>query len=640
MTAATRPTGPAARPGSERPVEREGETLLRFVVCGSVDDGKSTLVGRLLYECGQLYADQLDALTTSSGPAGLTGSELDFASLLDGLAAEREQGITIDVAYRFFATPKRRFIVADAPGHEQYTRNMVTGASTADLAVILVDARKGVLPQTRRHTHLVALLGVGDVILAVNKLDLAGYEQNVYQAIAAGYTQFAAAAGIRTVTAIPCCATRGENVASASTNTPWYRGPSLVEALEAANTREDHHAAPFRLAVQLLNRPQPGFRGLSGQITSGSISSGDRVRIAPSGAESAVARIITYDGELPSASAGQAVTITLTDEIDVGRGDLVTSAREPVQVASQLELDVVWMAQQPMLPGRQYLVKLATRTVPGRLSAPEYRLNINTLERLPAATLSLNEIGACVLTLEQPVPFEPYRTSRQLGGLILIDRVTNDTVAAGMIRTAVEGSQNIRWQHLDVTKASRSALNSHKPAAIWLTGLSGAGKSTIANLVEGQLHAAGVRTYLLDGDNIRHGLSRDLGFTDPDRIENMRRVAEVAKLMVDAGLIVLVAFISPFTQERAAARAMFEPDEFIEVHVDAPLEVVQARDTKGLYAKARAGELSNLTGVDSPYEAPIEPDVSLQTAQRTPEECAHAVIAELRNRGLIEHSTP
>jgi bifunctional enzyme CysN/CysC len=615
---------------------QERKDLLRFITCGSVDDGKSTLIGRLLYESKMIFEDQLAALAADSRTMGTRGGDLDFALLVDGLSAEREQGITIDVAYRFFATEKRKFIVADTPGHEQYTRNMVTGASTADLAVTLVDARKGVQTQTRRHTHLFALLGIRRVVLAVNKIDLVDYSQEVFERIEREYREFAGRIGLEDITCIPMSAVHGDNVVRRSDATPWYRGPTLLGHLESVPVGEDLAARPFRMPVQWVSRPSADFRGFAGVVSSGSIRVGQTVRVLPSGRQSAVARILVGDVDAVAASAGQSITLTLTDEIDVSRGDVIATSDAPPQVADQFEATIVWMQEQPLLQGRSYLMRIGTNTVPATVSPIKYKLNVNTLEHVAARTLELNDIGVCALELGQPVVFEPYADSHDLGGFILIDRVSNATVGAGLLHFALRRSQNVHWQALDVDKASRASLKGQRPCVIWFTGLSGAGKSTIANLVEKQLHALGRHTYLLDGDNVRHGLNKDLGFTDADRVENIRRVAEVARLMVDAGLIVLVSFISPFRSERRMARDLLREGEFLEVFVDTPIEIAERRDPKGLYKKARRGELRNFTGVDSPYEMPEHPDVRVDTTQVSAEQAARVILERLGNVGVID----
>jgi bifunctional enzyme CysN/CysC len=614
----------------------EREDLLRFITCGSVDDGKSTLIGRLLWESQLIFEDQLAALERDSRAGGTNNGDLDFALLLDGLAAEREQGITIDVAYRFFATRGRKFIVADTPGHEQYTRNMVTGASTADCAVILLDARKGVLTQTRRHSHLVALLGIKDVALAVNKIDLVGYSADRFREIEDDYRAFAAGIGLERITCIPVSALHGDNVVERGESLGWYAGPSLLDYLERVEVDlERMERRPFRLPVQLVLRPDAEFRGFAGTIAGGTLRPGDRVRALPSGRESTVERVVTYDGDLDVAVAGQAVTVTLADEIDVSRGDVIAAADTPPGVADQFEATVVWMSEEPMLRGRSYLMRLGPKLVTATVAPLKHKVNVNSLEKVAATRLELNEIGVVDLELDQPVAFEPYTESREGGGFVLIDRITNDTVGAGMIRFALRRAANVGWQAIDVDKHARARLKGQRPCVLWLTGLSGAGKSTIANLLETELHRRGLHTYLLDGDNVRHGLSKDLGFTAADRVENVRRVAEVARMMSDAGLIVIVSFISPFRSERRMARALMDDGEFLEVFVDTPLEVAEARDRKGLYAKARRGEIVNFTGVDSPYEAPERPEVHLDTTAEPAEASAQRVLDALAERGLL-----
>jgi bifunctional enzyme CysN/CysC len=609
------------------------KNLLRFITCGSVDDGKSTLIGRLLYDSKMLFEDQLSAVESDSRKFGTQGENIDFALLVDGLAAEREQGITIDVAYRFFSTDRRKFIVADTPGHEQYTRNMVTGASTADVAILMVDARKGILPQTRRHSYLVSLIGIRHIIVAVNKMDLIDYSEKTYNEIVEEYSAFAKKIGVTSITFIPMSAFKGDNIASQSEAMPWYRGTTLMgylESVEIDEQRLQKHA--FRMPVQWVNRPNLDFRGFSGQLSSGVIRPGAKLRVLPSGKESTVARIVTQDGDLEQAVAGQSVTITLTDEIDVSRGDVLVESANPAEVAKQFETTMVWMHEEPLMPGRTYLMKVGTKTVSATVMEIKYQVNINTMEHLAAKHLDLNGIGVCTVSLDQPIAFDKYLDNADMGGFILIDRLTNNTVGAGMISFALRRSQNIIMQHVDVAKKARSQQKSQKPCVIWLTGLSGAGKSTIANLVEKKLFAMGQHTYLLDGDNVRHGLNKDLGFKDEDRVENIRRVSEVAKLMVDAGLIVISAFISPFRAERAMAREMMEEGEFVEVFVNASLESAEKRDVKGLYRKARRGELKNFTGIDSPYEAPKTAECVLDTDNLTAEESADQVI-----RYLVEH---
>jgi bifunctional enzyme CysN/CysC len=614
----------------------EHKSLLRFITCGSVDDGKSTLIGRLLYESKMLFEDQLTALEADSKKVGTQGGELDFALLVDGLAAEREQGITIDVAYRFFSTDRRKFIVADTPGHEQYTRNMVTGASTADCAIILIDARRGVLVQTKRHSYLVSLLGIKRVVLAINKLDLMGYSEKVYNDIVEQYTAFAKHLAIKDITPIPMSALRGDNIIERSNNTPWYHGSTLMGYLETVEIDEEvMQESPFRFPVQWVNRPDQNFRGYAGTVASGRINRGDKIRALPSGRESVVDRIVAFGGDLSSAVAGQSVTLTLEDELDISRGDMITYAAAPAEVASQFEATVVWMAEEAMLPGRPYLLKIGSKTVSATITEPKYKVNVNTLEQLPAKKLELNEIGVCNIATDRPLAFDAYKDNRETGGFILIDRISNATVAAGMLDFALRRSHNIHMQHVDVDKAARSAMKGQKACVLWFTGLSGAGKSTIANLVEKKLHAMGRHTYLLDGDNVRHGLNKDLGFTDEDRVENIRRVAETSRLMVDAGLIVITAFISPFRAERRMARTALEDGEFIEVFVDTPLDVAETRDPKGLYRKARRGELKNFTGIDSPYEAPEAPEIYLDTTRMSSEEAADQVLASLAKAGMI-----
>jgi len=615
--------------------QHEHKSLLRFITCGSVDDGKSTLIGRLLYDSKMIFEDQLAALEADSKKVGTQGGDIDFALLVDGLAAEREQGITIDVAYRFFSTDKRKFIVADTPGHEQYTRNMVTGASTADLAVILIDARKGVLVQTRRHSYLVSLLGIRKVVLAINKMDLVDYSKEVFERIVAEYTAFAERIGLRDIVAIPVSGLKGDNITACSAHTPWYHGPILMAWLETVEIEEDAKSRPFRFPVQWVNRPNLDFRGFAGTVASGTIRKGEKIRVLPSARESTVTRIVTMDGDLDHAIAGQAVTLTLADEIDISRGDVIAKPENLPGVADQFEATVIWMAADAMLPGRPYWLKIGNKQVAATITEPKYKVNVNTLEHLAAKKLELNEIGICNLSIDQPVAFDPYVENRATGSFILIDRLTNATVGAGLLHFALRRSQNIHWQALDVNKRSRAEAKHQKPAILWFTGLSGAGKSTIANLVDKQLLALGKHTYLLDGDNVRHGLNRDLGFTDEDRVENIRRVAEVSRLMVDAGLIVLVSFISPFRAERRMARNLVEAGEFFEVHVDTPLAVAEDRDVKGLYKKARRGELKHFTGIDSPYEAPEHPEIYIDTTQATPEHAADVIVDALKKAGVL-----
>jgi bifunctional enzyme CysN/CysC len=609
--------------------QHESKPLLRFITCGSVDDGKSTLIGRLLYDSKRLFDDQLAALSADSRRHGTRGGEIDYALLLDGLAAEREQGITIDVAYRYFDTEKRKFIVADCPGHEQYTRNMATGASTADAAVVLVDARKGLLTQTHRHSYIVSLLGIRHVVLAVNKMDLVAFDQGVFDAIAADYRALAGRLGIASVTCIPLSALDGDNLSSRSARTPWYDGPALLEHLEDIDVQAHDAVTGLRLPVQWVNRPHQNFRGYAGTIAAGEVRPGDEIVVLPSSRRSRVAQVLGPDGEVASAHAGQAVTLTLADEIDISRGDVIAAAGDPPEAADQFAAHLLWMADAALLPGRPYWLKIGARTVSATVSEIKHRVDVNTQEHLAAKRLELNEVGYCNLSLDEPVAFAPYAQNRALGGFILIDRQTNATVGAGTLDFALRRAGNVHWQHVDVDKAARSRLKGQQPRVLWFTGLSGAGKSTIANLVDKRLHALGYHSFLLDGDNVRHGLNRDLGFTDEDRVENIRRVAEVAKLMTDAGLIVLVSFISPFRAERRMARDRFAEEEFIEIFVDVPLELAEARDVKGLYRKARAGLIPNFTGIDSPYEAPEHPDVHLRAGEQTPEQLARQVLAAL-----------
>ncbi len=610
--------------------QHQHKTMLRFITCGSVDDGKSTLIGRLLYDSKMIFEDQLDALAADSKKVGTQGQEIDFALLVDGLAAEREQGITIDVAYRFFNTEKRKFIVADTPGHEQYTRNMVTGASTADLAVILIDARKGVLTQTRRHSYLAHLIGIRNIVLAVNKMDLVDYSQEVFDTIVGEYTDFAKSIGIESFTAMPISGFKGDNIIAPSPNTPWYKGPNLIEHLETVEVNSAVDAAkPFRMPVQWVNRPNLDFRGFSGLIATGAVKPGDAVRVLPSGKTSTVTRIVTLDGDLDQAVAGQSVTICFADEIDCSRGDVIALADNPPQTADQFETTIVWMNDEPLQVGRAYWLKLGTQVVSATVQTPKYTVNVNTMEHMAAKTLDLNAIGVAELTTDKQIVFEPYADNRALGGFILIDKITNATVAAGMLHFSLRRAQNVHWQALDISREAHASLKNQKPAVLWFTGLSGSGKSTIANLVEKKLHRMNRHTFLLDGDNVRHGLNKDLGFTEADRIENIRRVGEVAKLMADAGLIVITAFISPFKAEREMVRSMLPEGEFFEVFIDTPLSVAEERDVKGLYKKARSGDLKNFTGIDSPYEAPARPEVRIDTTKVTPEEAAQMIVDAL-----------
>jgi len=614
--------------------QHETKGLLRFITCGSVDDGKSTLIGRLLHDSKGLFVDQLAALASDSRRHGTQGDGIDYALLLDGLAAEREQGITIDVAYRYFSTDKRKFIVADCPGHEQYTRNMATGASTADLAVVLVDARKGLLTQTRRHSYIVSLFGIRHVVLAVNKMDLVQHDRAVFDGIVAGYRELAAQLGIEHVTAIPLSALHGDNLLQRSPAMPWYAGPTLLDHLETVDIGGSGAGVGFRLPVQWVNRPDRtdegrNFRGFAGTIAAGEVKPGDPVVALPSGRRSIVARIVTASGDLDIARTGQAVTLTLADEVDISRGDVIASAQRPPQVADQFAAHLLWMGEQPLLPGRPYWLKLGTRTVSATVTEIKHKIDVNTQDHLAAKHLELNEVAYCNLHLDQAVAFEAYRDNRELGAFILIDRQSNATVAAGTLDFALRRAGNIHWQHVDVDKAARARSKAQVPRCLWFTGLSGAGKSAIANLVEKKLHALGHHTYILDGDNVRHGLNKDLGFTDEDRVENIRRVAEVARLMVDAGLVVLVSFISPFRAERRMARELFHDGEFVEVFVDTPLAVAERRDVKGLYAKARAGQIPNFTGIDSPYEVPEAAELRLDTVAESAEVLAERVVAYL-----------
>ncbi|MCB1458291.1 MAG: sulfate adenylyltransferase subunit CysN [Nitratireductor sp.] len=618
----------------------EEKSLLRFITCGSVDDGKSTLIGRMLFESKMIFEDQLTALQSDSARFGTQGEGIDFALLVDGLASEREQGITIDVAYRFFSTDRRKFIVADTPGHEQYTRNMATGASTADLAIILIDARKGILTQTRRHSYIVSLLGIRHVVLAVNKMDAVDYSREVHEKIVSDYAVFAAGLGKDgkppfDIVAIPVSALKGDNIVEPSANMDWYHGPVLLSHLETVKVDDLAESQPFRLPIQWVNRPDSSFRGFAGQIASGAISPGDRIRVQPSGRESTVARIVTLDGDLERAVAGQSVTLTLNDEIDISRGDVVSSALSPAEVADQFETTLLWMADEPMLPGRPYLLKIGTKTLLATITAPKYQVNVNTFEHVAATKLELNEIGVCNIATDRQIAFDPYDQNRETGGFILIDRMTNATVGMGLVHFALRRSANIHWQAMEVDRLRRAELKNQKPVVLWFTGLSGSGKSTIANLLEKKLAGLGHHTYLLDGDNVRHGLNRDLGFTDADRVENIRRVAEVSKLMADAGLITLVSFISPFRSERRMARELMPEGEFIEVFVDTPLELAEQRDVKGLYKKARAGEIRNFTGIDSPYEPPEAAEIHVRTADMAAEDAASMIFDALVARKII-----
>ena len=613
----------------------EHKSMLRFITCGSVDDGKSSLIGRLLYESKLIYEDQLAALEVDSARMGTQGGKLDLALLVDGLAAEREQGITIDVAYRYFSTDKRKFIVADTPGHEQYTRNMVTGASTAEVAVILLDARKGILNQTRRHSYLCALLGIRHFVVAVNKMDLVDYSQEVFDRTEADYRELAKTLGIEGISCVPVSALIGDNVISASEAMPWYKGPPLLALLEQLDVDQAESAKPFRLPVQWVSRPDSEFRGFAGLLVAGTLQPGDEVVVLPGGSQSRVKAVFGPEGNLSQAVAGQSITVTLTDEVDVSRGDVIAPKDARLKIADQFRAHVVWMHEQPMFPGRPYLMKIGARTVTAVLEIPRHKVNIETFDKLATRTLGLNDIGVCNISLEQSIPFDPYKENRDTGGFILIDRLTNDTIGAGTLDFALWRSDNVRWQHLDVNKKARAEMKGQSPCVLWFTGRPGAGKSTIANLLEKRLHAQGRHTYLLDGDNVRHGLNHDLGFTDADRVENIRRVAEVAKLLADAGLIVIVSFISPFRMERQMVRDALDKDEFVEIFVDTPLEEAERRDPKGLYAKARKGDFKHFTGIDSAYEPPLTPELHIKTQECTAEEAADSILHELQHRGRL-----
>lgn len=616
--------------------KHENKSLLRFITCGSVDDGKSTLIGRLLYDSKMIFEDQLASLEADSKKVGTQGENIDFALLVDGLAAEREQGITIDVAYRFFATDKRKFIVADTPGHEQYTRNMATGASTADVAILMIDARKGILTQTRRHAFITTLLGIRRLVLAVNKMDLVGYDETVFNDIVDDFYTFAdELATDLEVQPIPMSALAGINITSRSDETGWYEGPALMKYLENVPVGDRRRNAAFRMPVQWVNRPNLDFRGFSGQIASGTIRPGDQVKSMPSGKQSTIARIVTADGDLPEAIAGQSVTLTLADEIDASRGDALVAADDPAEVSDQFQVRILWMSEAPLLPGRRYLLKIGAKTVTATVNAPKYGIDVNTLSDMPAKTLELNQIGVTTISIDQPIAFDPYDVNRNMGGFILIDRMSNDTVGLGLIDFALRRASNIHWQAMDVNRDALAEQKAQRPAVLWFTGLSGSGKSTIANALQKRLFALGKHTFNLDGDNVRHGLNRDLGFTDADRVENIRRVANVAKLMSDAGLITLVSFISPFRSERQMARGLMTDGEFIEIHVDTPLEVAEQRDVKGLYKKARAGEIKNFTGISSPYEPPQNPELRIDTVDRSPEDAAEEILNYLRENGFL-----
>jgi bifunctional enzyme CysN/CysC len=616
--------------------KHEDKSLLRFITCGSVDDGKSTLIGRLLYDSKMIFEDQLASLEADSKRVGTQGQNIDFALLVDGLAAEREQGITIDVAYRFFATDKRKFIVADTPGHEQYTRNMATGASTADVAILMIDARKGILTQTRRHSFITTLLGIRRLVLAVNKMDLVDYRQQVFDDIVDDFYDFAdELATDLEVQAIPMSALAGINITERSSETDWYDGPSLMEYLETVPIGDKRIGAPFRMPVQWVNRPNLDFRGFSGQIAAGKVRPGDRIKTLPSGRQSTIARIVTAGGDLDEAVAGQSVTLTLADEVDSSRGDVIVSADDPAEVSDQFQARILWMSDTPLLPGRRYLLKIGAKTVTATINAPKYGIDVNTLNDMPAKTLELNQIGVTTLSLDQAIAFDPYDDNREMGGFILVDRQTNDTVGLGLIDFALRRASNIHWQAIDIDRATLAEQKGQKPAVLWFTGLSGSGKSTIANALQKRLFALGKHTFILDGDNVRHGLNRDLGFTDADRVENVRRVANVARLMTDAGLITLVSFISPFRDERQMARGLMAENEFIEIHVDTPLAVAESRDVKGLYKKARAGEIKHFTGIDSPYEAPQNPELRINTVSQSPEDAAEEILGYLKEKGFL-----
>jgi bifunctional enzyme CysN/CysC len=616
--------------------KHENKSLLRFITCGSVDDGKSTLIGRLLYDSKMIFEDQLASLEADSKKVGTQGENIDFALLVDGLAAEREQGITIDVAYRFFATDKRKFIVADTPGHEQYTRNMATGASTADVAILMIDARKGILTQTRRHAFITTLLGIRRLVLAVNKMDLVDYDETIFNDIVDDFYAFAdELATDLEIQPIPMSALAGVNITSRSDETDWYDGPALMEYLENVPVGDKRRGAPFRMPVQWVNRPNLDFRGFSGQIASGTVKPGDRVKSMPSGKQSTIERIVTADGDLQEAVAGQSITLTLADEIDASRGDAIVTADDPTEVSDQFQVRILWMNESPLLPGRRYLLKIGAKTVTATVNAPKYGIDVNTLSDVPAKTLELNQIGVTTISLDQPITFDPYDVNRNLGGFILIDRMSNDTVGLGLIDFALRRASNIHWQAMDVDRDALAGQKGQKPAVLWFTGLSGSGKSTIANALQKRLFALGKHSFSLDGDNVRHGLNRDLGFTDADRVENIRRVANVAKLMSDAGLITLVSFISPFRAERQMARNMMEDGEFIEIHVDTPLEIAEQRDVKGLYKKARSGEIKNFTGISSPYEPPVKPELRIDTVNRSPEDAAEEILDYLKEHGFL-----
>ncbi|OAF19269.1 sulfate adenylyltransferase subunit CysN [Bradyrhizobium neotropicale] len=619
----------------EFPVDAQRKDLLRFLTCGSVDDGKSTLIGRLLHDSKLIFEDQLSSLAADSKRHGTTGDDIDLALLVDGLEAEREQGITIDAAHRFFSTPRRSFIVADTPGHEQYTRNMATGASTADLAVLLIDARKGLLAQTRRHSLICSLLGIRHVVLAVNKVDLISYQSEIFVRIDDEYRAFAEQLGFSSIASIPVSARYGDNVTKVSGNTPWYRGPSLLDYLETTDVTGDAIQSPFRFPVQWVNRPHLDFRGYAGTLASGTINAGDPIVVANSGKVSKVKELLTAEGAQTSAQAGDAITITLADELDIARGDLLISPDSPPEVSDQFAAHVIWMSDQQLVPGRSYLARIGTRTTPVTITGIKYKIDVNTREHLAARTLGLNDIAFCNLSTDIPVAFDPYGQNRKTGSFIVIDRLTNHTLGAGMIAFGLRRAANVPWQATLIGKSERAAQKHQKPAIIWFTGLSGAGKSTIANIVERRLHAGGHHTMMLDGDNLRHGLSRDLGFTEADRVENIRRAGETAKLLVDAGLIVLCSFISPYRAERDMVRRLVSDGEFIEIFVDTPIDECARRDPKGLYAKAKAGKIKNFTGFDAPYEPPTTPEVHLQTIGQQPDQLADQIVKKLAALGIV-----
>ncbi len=613
----------------------ERKSMLRFITCGSVDDGKSTLIGRLLYDSKMLYDDQISALESDTKKHGTQGEKIDFALLVDGLAAEREQGITIDVAYRFFSTEKRKFIVADTPGHEQYTRNMATGASTADVAVILIDARRGMLTQTRRHSYIVSLLGIRHVVIAINKMDLVDYSETTFDKIEADYRTFAKDLGFESIVCIPMSALEGVNITKKSKETPWHNGPAILPYLESVKVRGALADKPFRLPVQWVNRPNLDFRGFSGTVASGVIKPGEEIVVLPSAKRSKVKSIVTHDGDLTEARPDMAVTVTLEDEIDISRGDVICAGKAPAEQTDQFAAHLLWMSEEELYPGRQYLLKTANRMVPVTVTELKHKVNVNTLEHMSGKTLELNEVGFCNFNLAQPIAFDSYKDNRRTGAFILIDRRTNATIGAGMIDFSLRRAKNVHWQDLDVNKGVRASAKHQKPCVLWFTGLSGSGKSTVANLVEKRLHDMGRHTYTLDGDNVRHGLNKDLGFTDADRVENIRRVGESARLMVDAGLIVLVSFISPFQSERRMARELVEDGEFIEVFISTPLEVCEQRDVKGLYARARRGEIKNFTGIDSDYEAPENAEIDLDTSEVSAEVAATRIVEYLQDKGYL-----